>query len=177
MLVNLIRRAQDLVRAGEAVPASDALLLFLNQAFTIESFKQDARALHAFGTLDDNDIWGAIKLWRNHDDKILALLSQMLLERNLFQIVLSNDPIRKSSVDKIRTALSKQYHTLRGETSYLFSYGTVSNEAYTEGQKINILTKTGDLLDIAQASDLPAIKALTKIVKKNYLCWPKTVSL
>jgi hypothetical protein len=53
----------------------------------------------------------------------------------------------------------------------------VSNEAYTEGEKINILTRAGDLLDIAQASDLPNIKAISKIVKKNYLCWPKDVSL
>lgn len=177
MVVNLTRRAQALVQAGETIACSEALRFFLQHSFTLDSFKQNAKALHAFGTLDDNDIWGAIKIWKNHDDKILALLSQMLLERNLFQIVLSNDPIRKSSVDKIRTALSKHYHTLRAETSYLFSYGTVSNEAYTEGQKINILSKNGELKDIAQASDLPNVKALGKIVKKNYLCWPKTVSL
>jgi uncharacterized protein len=177
MLVNLIRRAQALVRAGEPVPCSEALLLFLGHSYTIESFRHDSHALQTFGSMDDNDIWGALKLWKSHDDKILSLLSQMLLERNLFQIVLSNEPIRKSSVDKIRTALSKHYHTLRAETAYLFSYGTVSNEAYTEGQKINILTKSGELLDIAQASDLPNVKALGKIVKKNYLCWPKTVSL
>jgi uncharacterized protein len=177
MLVNLIRRAKALVHAGENIPGSEALLLFLRQSFNLESFRQDANARRAFGEMDDSDIWGALKLWKNNNDKILSMLSQMLLQRDLFQIVLSNDPIRKSSVDKIRTSLSKQYHTLRAETSYLFSYGTVSNEAYTEGQKINILTKEGELLDIAQASDLPNIKALSKIVKKNYLCWPKTVSL
>lgn len=177
MMVNLIRRAQTLVRAGETVPASDALLLFLQHAFSIEAFREKPEALKAFGQLDDHDIWGAIKLWINHDDRILALLSRMLLERDLFQIILSSDPIRKSSIDKIRTSVSRQYHTLRAESSYLFSYGTVSNEAYTEGQKINIMTKGGELLDIAQASDLPAIKALSKIVKKNYLCWPKDVSL
>jgi hypothetical protein len=127
--------------------------------------------------MDDHDIWGAIKLWQNNDDRILSMLSKMLLQRKLFQIILSNEPIRKNSVDKIRTQVSRQYRTLRSESSYLFSYGTVSNEAYTEGQKINILTKNGDLLDIAQASDLPNIKAISKIVKKNYLCWPKNVSL
>jgi hypothetical protein len=37
--------------------------------------------------------------------------------------------------------------------------------------------KSGELLDIAHASDLPNIKAISKIVKKNYLCWPKNVSL
>ncbi len=33
------------------------------------------------------------------------------------------------------------------------------------------------LLDIAQASDLPNIAALGKIVKKHYLTWPKSVTL
>lgn len=177
MLVNLIRRAQTLVRAGEHVPASEAFHLFLKHPHTIDSFKENKKALQAFGQLDDNDIWGAIKFWKDHPDRILSLLSQMLLGRQLFQIILSNDPIRKVTVEKIKTILSRHYQTLRAETSYLFSYGTVSNEAYTEGQKINILTKSGELLDIAQASDLPNIKAISKIVKKNYLCWPKNVSL
>jgi hypothetical protein len=101
----------------------------------------------------------------------------MLLERKLFQIVLSNEPIKKTVVAEIRTKVTEKYKTFRAESPYLFSFGTVTNEAYTEGEKINILTRTGALLDIAQASDLPNIKALGKIVKKNYLCWPKDVSL
>lgn len=177
MLVNIIKRAQALVRAGERVQSSQGLQLFLKEHFTIETFQQNRKALLAFGQLDDHDIWGAIKLWKDHDDKILSTLSKMLLQRNLFKIMLSIEPIKKLSIDRIRTAVSKEFRTLRGESSYLFSYGMVSNEAYTEGQKINFLTKHGDLLDIAQASDLPNIKALTKIVKKNYLCWPKNVSL
>ncbi|MGC1241378.1 MAG: HD domain-containing protein [Chryseosolibacter sp.] len=177
MLINLIRRAQVLTRAGGNIPASEPLRLFLQQNFTIESLKNSKIALEAFGRLDDHDIWGAIKLWRHHDDRILSLLSEMLLDRKLFQIILSNEPIKKSVAENIRTKVTQKYHTLLAESSYLFSFGTVTNEAYTEGEKINILTRTGALLDIAQASDLPNIKALSKIVKKNYLCWPKDVSL
>ena len=177
MVVNIIKRAQSLVRAGEPVASSQALKLFLQHSFTIDDFKNNREALHAFGTLDDNDLWGAIKCWRNDDDKILSLLSRMLLERRLFQIILSSDPIRKQLVEKIRGGISRHYRTLRGESSYLFSYGSVTNEAYAEGEKINIMTRKGELLDIAQASDLPNIKAFGKIVKKNYLCWPKDISL
>ena len=177
MLVNLIRRAQALKRAGENIPASQALSIFLERTFSIESLRNDKSALMAFGAMDDHDIWGAIKLWRNQKDRILSLLSGMLTDRRLFQIVLSGEPIRKSVVEKIRTSITEKYQTLRAESSYLYSQGTVTNEAYTEGEKINILTRSGELLDIAQASDLPNIKAISKIVKKNYLCWPKDVSL
>src|SRR5690606_28665973 len=78
MLVNLIRRAQALIRAGEDVPASDPLSVFLKQTFTLESLKNNKGALQAFGAMDDHDIWGAVKFWRYHDDKILSLLSGML---------------------------------------------------------------------------------------------------
>lgn len=177
MAVNIIRRAKALVSAGENVPGTDALLYFLSNSFTLESLQQNRDALRVFGGLDDNDIWGAVKQWTHHQDRILSLLSRMLIERNLFRITLNSDPIKRTQVDKIRMALTKQYNTLRAESAYLFSYGSVTNEAYTEGQQINIMTKRGELMDIAQASDLPNIKALSKIVKKNYLCWPKNLSL
>jgi HD superfamily phosphohydrolase len=176
MLVNLIRRAQVLVRGGETVPASRSLMSFLEKELTLADFK-DTRLLDAFGRLDDNDIWGALKFWRDHDDRILSLLSEMLIERRLFRIKLSAEPIRKTQVEKIRVAVMRKYGTLRSEAAYLFSHGTVSNEAYAEGHQINILMRSGEVLDIAQASELPNIKALSKIVKKNYLCWPKNVSL
>jgi uncharacterized protein len=177
MMVNIIRRARALVQGGESLPASDSLMLFLKQNISLSDFREKPEVLEAFGTLDDNDIWGAIKFWRSHPDHILALLSTMLLERRLFQVTLSNDPIKKETIEKIRDAVRKEYNTLGAETPYLFSHGTVTNEAYADGKHINILRNTGELLDITQASDLPAIKALSKIVKKNYLCWPKTVSL
>jgi uncharacterized protein len=56
--------------------------------------------------------------------------------------------------------------------------GTISNEAYlSEKQAINILTKNKLVIDIADASDLPTIKALSNVVKKYYICWAKDVYL
>jgi HD superfamily phosphohydrolase len=177
MLVNIIKRAQALARAGEEIQMSDSLRLFLTNHYSLAELQEDEKLLHAFGQLDDHDIWGGLKCWRNNSDKILSSLSNMLLERRLFQIILSNDPINKTLVDKIKASITKKYNTLLAESPYLFAYGTVTNEAYAQGQQINILTKQGELLDIAQASDLPNIKVISKIVKKNYLCWPKDVSL
>ena len=145
--------------------------------YSLENLKVHKAALQAFAKLDDHDIMGAIKFWRHHDDRILSILSEKITNRKLFQIILSHEPINKNVLENIRISVAQKYQTLRAESSYLYSHGTVTNEAYTEGEKINILTRSGELLDIAQASDLPNIKALSKIVKKNYLCWPKDVSL
>jgi uncharacterized protein len=177
MLVNIIRRAQALVRADEPLPSSSALRYFLAKNYTLHDFNDDGTTLSNYGSLDDNDIWGGLKLWQNHSDHILSLLSRMLLERHLFRVRLTLEPIKKVEIQNIREAIMTQYNTFRSETAYLFSHGVVSNEAYAEGDQISILMKNGQLLDIAQASDLPNIKAISKIVKKNYLCWPKNVSL
>jgi hypothetical protein len=178
MIVNIIRRAQYLLRAGENLAASPALKDLLTNTYTIEDFSQRPELLDAFGQMDDHDVWGAMKFWRNHPDPILSGLCNRLMVRELFQIILSADPIRKSMVERVRQEIHQAYGILRNETNYLYSYGTVTNEAYVSGGKsINILTKHGEVIDIAHASDLPSIKAISKIVEKNYLCWPKNISL
>lgn len=178
MMVNIIRRAQDLLRAGEDLMTPPAIKDLLTHVYTIEDFSQRPELLDAFGQMDDHDVWGAMKFWRNHPDPILSGLCNRLMIRELFQITLTTDPIRKSMVEKVRQEIHQVYGILRKETNYLYSLGTVSNEAYVSGGKsINILTKQGEVIDIALASDLPSIKAISKIVEKNYLCWPKNVSL
>lgn len=176
MLVNLIRRARDLTASGHQLGASDALRFFLGAPVGMEAFR-DGRTLEAFGALDDHDIWGAIKMWQTYGDPILAELCRMIIGRRIFRIVLSNEPVSKAQVENVRRTVTRHYKILRSESVYLFALGTVTNEAYTEGQKIHILTRQGKRVDVAQASDLPNIKALSKIVKKNYLCWPKHLSL
>jgi len=178
MLVNIIRRAQYLLKAGEDLHATEVLKNFLLNEYQLADFNENSELLDLFGQMDDNDIWGAIKIWRSHSDEILSGLCNRLVQRELFQVVLSTDPIKKSIVEKVRQEIYQIYGILRKDTNYLYSLGTVSNEAYVSGGKsINILTKKGEVIDIALASDLPSIKAISKIVEKNYLCWPKNVSL
>jgi len=178
MLVNLIRRAQYLSHADDSLPASEPLKVFLKQNYSLAEFSTQPDLLETFGQLDDSDIWGAIKLWRDHPDEILSGLCNRLLIRELFQISLRVDPITKTEIEKVRQAVHQSFGILRKDANYLFSYGTVTNEAYiTGGQPINILTKSGQVIDIVEASDLPTIRAMSKIVEKNYLCWPKNIYL
>jgi HD superfamily phosphohydrolase len=178
MMVNIIRRAQYLYHAGEPLMCSEALKVFLKENHTLDDFSEQHHLLESFGQLDDNDIWGAIKIWKDHQDEILAGLCNRLLLRELFQIRLRNSPIKKSEIESARLKIHQAFGVLRKDATYLFSYGRVSNEAYiTDGKPINILMKSGKVVDIALASDLPSIKAISKIVEKNYICWPKNISL
>jgi len=50
----------------------------------------------------------------------------------------------------------------------------LTNNAYSvKTDSINILTNKGELIDIAQASDISNVKSLSKTVIKYYLCYPK----
>ncbi|MBL3656187.1 HD domain-containing protein [Fulvivirga sediminis] len=178
MLINMIIRAKDLAMSDQEVFATPALKHFLLNEYTLEDFQNNENLLTTFGQLDDYDIWGAIKVWQNHDDKILSTLSQFLLGRKLFKIKLTNDPLSKEELKSLRTHIAEEYNVLRTDSRYFFAHGEVTNKAYIAGgQTINILTKKGKVIDIAEAADLPNIKAMSKIVKKYYLCCPKNVSL
>jgi hypothetical protein len=40
---------------------------------------------------------------------------------------------------------------------------------------INLVTKTGEVIDVARASDQLNIEALSEKVTKHYLCYPKAL--
>ena len=64
------------------------------------------------------------------------------------------------------------------DLSFLFDQGTISNAAYIKtGQKIKLLRKNGEVINIEDATDLPNINAMSRIVSKNYICWANEVFL
>lgn len=178
MLIQLIRRAKYLEQKGMALEATEYLSLFLKNDFTIYDFYENEVIINAYCQLDDFDIWYAIKKWTKHKDKILSLLSNMILERRLFKIKLTNVKPTPDEINNLKKEVILNYGLNSQEVNYFVVYGSMSNAAYVSGgQKINILSKKGEVIDIAKASDLPNIKAMSKIVRKYYLCWPKIVSL
>jgi HD superfamily phosphohydrolase len=176
MLIQVIRRARYLALKGEAIFASPALLRFIKESVSLENFECDETCLEAFASIDDYDVWGAIKIWVNHKDKVLSNISRMLLDRKIFKVILSGEKPQKSFVRQIEKQLIQQYNLTREELNYFLIEGSTTNEAYMAGgQNIHVLTKKGKIIDIAQASDLPNIKAMSKIVRKYYVCWPKNL--
>lgn len=177
MLELLISRAKYLARNEVELYASPALYLFLKEEVKLDRFK-DEFYLQQFALLDDFDVWGAIKFWSDHNDKPLSLLSRMLLNRKLFKTLISGREIEPKEIDILKRKAIECFHIGPDDWKYFVASGSVSNAAYmSEGETINILKKNGEIVDIAQASDLPNIKAMSKIVKKFYLCYPKSLSL
>ena len=178
MLIAIIQRAKHLRKKDKPLFASPSLSVFLEREVTFSDFIEKEEILHAFLQLDDFDLWGSIKIWANHPDTILSKLCQMLLERKLFRVRLTNEPPSKEEISHIETCLMSQYSIKPKETKYFLSHGKITNAAYLNtNQEIFILAKSGKIRSITEAADLPNIKAMSKIVKKHYCCWPKDISL
>jgi len=178
LLIKLIKRAKKLALMGKLETRNNALKLFLLNNFKLTDFTANTEILKVFLSLDDNDIWGSIKIWQFHEDAVLSKLSQMLIERNLFKIKFYNKSISKNTRDRIIENIMDKCRLNKEDASYFVKDGELSNAAYElTNSKINVLMKNGDIVDIASASDLPNIKAMSKIVKKYYLCFSKSVSL
>jgi hypothetical protein len=173
-LIELIKRAKDLTQAGEKLMATPALSIFLERNITDQDFEEDPDILEVYALLDDSDIWGSLKFWENHDDFVLRTLSKMLLDRRLLAISFSNEPVGRIVTDELIFRVCKQFQIKEEEAIYFVKTGAVSNSAYiASGQSIKILRKDGSVVDVADASDLPNIKVMSKSVTKHYLCAPK----
>jgi uncharacterized protein len=177
MLINLIQRAKVLAQSGSNLRITEEFEFFMKNTVTMEDFRNNTSHLEKFLQLDDFDIWGAIKLWKKSDDYILNSISNMFLTRNLFKINLVNESFSKSELELMKGQLIKKLKIPSEDVDYFFSHGTVSNYGYVAKDRINILTKSGEVLDVASAADLPNIKVMSKIVEKHYVCSAKKLIL
>jgi HD superfamily phosphohydrolase len=171
MLVNVLLRAKVLVRKGKELFASTSLKYFLDNQIDQDNFTDET--LEMFSKLDDYDIFSAIKEWTNHEDKVLSLLSQMIVNRKLLRVEIQNDAFDISQINKIISKFSKKLNLSEEETKYFVFSQEIKNQAYNSEEPVFILNKKGKLKDIAKASDQFNIQALTKPVIKHFICYPK----
>ena len=172
MLMLVLRRAKHLVRQGQHVFASPALSLFLHDDLDRAQFLADPMVLERFCELDDSDIFVAMKAWRHHEDKVLSLLSQRLLDRGLFRIELRPEPFSEAEVQE-RIATTASHFSLSPEDAeFLVSNARIDNKAYVP-RGIMVLYKDGTIRDFAEANDHLNLQLLSKPVEKSFLCYPK----
>lgn len=177
MLTQILRRARDLAQNGADIFATPVLKVFLmsDAKNTLSLLTPGFSSL--FTNLDDNDLWTSIKVWMSHQDFVLSTLCSMLMNRKLFKLMYVSPEQSRDVLQELRQNLAEK--NVPGEfLSYFAVEGTISNAAYlTESEQIKVKMKSGKIIDISEASELPAIRALSKIVTKHFVCWAKNVSL
>jgi uncharacterized protein len=175
MLINILRRAKKLIREGENLFGSPALLFFMSQDIQKIDFETNPEILKTFAELDDYDIMGAVKVWQNHSDKVLSILSTSLVNRNLHKVEIAKEPFSPDRILMENELVRTQYQLNDEEISYFVYSELLSNNAYSQvKQTINLLMKDGQTIDVSKASDNLNISALAHPVEKYCLCYPVT---
>tara|TARA_Y100001933_G_C18940373_1_gene539270 strand:+ start:42 stop:1280 length:1239 start_codon:yes stop_codon:yes gene_type:complete len=173
MLIHILRRAKYLAQKDHEIFANSSLAYFLNNNITKSDFEKDNKALNHFASIDDNDIWSAIKEWQNSNDVVLSMLANGLINRGLFKIEISANPFSSERIKNERNRVSKQFNLTDDELDYMVYSEILSNNAYnTSKQNIMLLKKDGKIVDLPSASDNLNISALAQPVEKYFLCFP-----
>ncbi len=175
MLVRVLQRAKELTKMGWTLEVSSALQYCLSNSFTTDAkLNNTSELLNNFASLDDYDIFAALKTFSASDDPFLSFLSKSLINRKLFRIELSSEAFRRDYLETLRQRLLEQFPIRKTEVDNLIISGKETNSAYnTSKEEIKILFKSGEILPMSEISDF-GIK--TELITKYYLCYPKNIS-
>ncbi len=172
MLVGALLRARELARQGVELFASPALRFFLYNETSREVFMHDPACLENYIRLDDNDIWTSLKVWCGHPDKVLSTLSRGMVDRRLFKVEISTEPVSKERVAALTRQIGEALHIPLAEAASFVTTPSIERNMYDPADdSIGILYGDGSVKDIAEASDMLNIALLSKKVKKYYLCY------
>ena len=174
MLISTLLRAKELASQGVELFASPALHFFLYRNITPEEFCANPDCLENFIQLDDNDIWTALKVWSTHTDKVLSTLSTGMINRNIFKVEISSEPVSEKRIKELTLQISQQLGITLSEANYFVSTPSIEKNMYNPADdSIDIIYKDGTIKNIAEASDMLNISLLSKKVKKYYLCYQR----
>jgi len=176
LLINILRRAKYLTQNGEPVFATPSLEQFLKNNYNKKSFLKSTIPLSQFALLDDYDIYASIKAWCQSNDRILSILSQRLINRNLFKIEMQNIDFDNAYINTIKEKTINKFSLSEEDVNYFVFSNKTTNSIYSQSDdKIKILFKNNQLLDITEASDQLDKSILAKTITKYFLCYPKDI--
>ena len=174
MLISTLLRAKELASQRVELFASPALRFFLYNDINPTEFYNNPDCLENFIQLDDNDIWTALKVWSTHTDKVLSTLSTGMINRNIFKVEISSEPISEDRKKELTLHISQQLDITLSEANYFVSTPSIEKNMYDPADdSIDIIYKDGTIKNIAEASDMLNISLLSKKVKKYYLCYQR----
>ncbi|MFT6802214.1 MAG: HD superfamily phosphohydrolase [Salibacteraceae bacterium] len=173
LLVRVMNRAAQLTREGKELFASPALLFFMKSRISKSDFENNPEILKLFSQLDDFDVISAIKVWQNSEDKVLSLLAQKLIKRQLLKVKFSDQAFSEDLIAEKQKEAASILNLNKEEAKLFVLTGKVENRAFKPtSEHIDILHKDGSVRHIGEDAALLNISVLSEPVVKHYLCFP-----
>ena len=163
MLHKIIKRA----RLVNAEAPSPSLNVFLSkEKVRIQQHLVD------FTKLDDTDILSAIKQWCSHPDKVLSLLCNGIIDRDLLKVKYFAEPVDPDFVKEKLAAAMLKYNLSEEDAHWLVFTGQAVSSTYNfEDEHIHIHFKDGTVKDISEVDNALIHENLRGKVKKYYICY------
>lgn len=172
VLVNALIRAKCLCSLGHDIFASPALAYFLRNNVDAEWFANHDESLEMYAQLDDSDIWCALKVWTQSDDRILSTLARCMIERRIWKVEVMEQPPTQECIDRLRASMAERLDIDIEDAHYFYDLLPIEKDMYDIGDdSIAIIYKDGEIKDLSEASDLLNIELLSKKIRKYYLCY------
>ncbi len=160
MLQRIIKRAK-FIKATTQAPLNN----FINQPI-------DTVTLEEFCNLDDYDVLAAIKGWGNHEDTILRVLCNGIINRQLLKVKYFGEPIDKNLIKEKTTEAATRLHISSEDAGWFVFTGEAVSSTYNfEDEHIHILFKDGGVKDISEVDNALINQNLRGKVKKYYICY------
>ena len=156
----------DLLKKSGIEVTSKALQYFLEAERTDLS----AELVHEHSKIDDIDIVFTIKEHKNSNFKLLKIISESILDRQLFTCHVNNAPHSSDLKHMLRQKLTEHYDIASSDASLLICEGKEEKFAYDQTEnEIVILKKDGSIINYSDASDFNIENRNTI---KYFLCHP-----
>ena len=170
MLVKIIRRAKEMISAGEPLDAASHVLdNMLKKPGDYENIRNN---LKVFCRLDDHDVMATIKNWCWHPDKVLQLLCRAMIDRCLYKTILQAEAFDENFVQQKKREIAAKLEIPMDQAAYFVFTGVATNTTYDpRDERINILFKDGSVKDISQVDHALIQQNLNSTIKKHYICY------
>ncbi len=167
LLTKILKRAGELYHKGVSIWMTPELTFFFENK--IEKKDLNEEVIKQFLMLSDADILICIKQWCKSDDIVLAQISNMLVNRNLYKV-------KETEEEKAKTYFLEEFNLDPKVIQNDYFSGTlpVENLAYDSKKPIKLLTKNGNTIKLEEVSKQLDFKILSKPVKKHYFYYLKT---
>jgi HD superfamily phosphohydrolase len=168
MLVKIMERVREIYD-----PKDEKLITHspLDYFFNSSNATINDESLLQFSKMDDVDLMFAIKRWSLHPDRVLSILCNGILKRNLYKCLIRSEEFDENLIAEKRKILMKENGFDENEVRYFIFSGTTSNTMYQSvDERINIIFKDGSVKDIAEIDNALIHQTISSPVKKFYIC-------
>ncbi|MBS1510758.1 MAG: HD domain-containing protein [Bacteroidetes bacterium] len=139
------------------------------------SGRGEAISIDEFCRLDDYDLHCAIKAWSKHEDLVLSLLCNGIIDRQLLKTKYFGAPVDAALLEEKTGEACTQLNISREDAGWLVFTGEAVSSTYNfDDEHIYILFKDGSVKAISEVDNALINQNLKGKTKKYYICYVRS---